>query len=146
MAATEWKAVSWVPNELITDTKLNQMVNNDEYLHNKMMVGRYDANGVTIDSSVRIMTGLALIAAQSKAATASVTVDFSNFFTPGTKPIVTTGIYSQNQRYLMATVQGKGSDPQPDSTGFKVTAAVWTKADKDRHIGSCYVSWAATGY
>lgn len=146
MAITEWKTISWLPDDDITADKLNQMISNDELMHNNSVFGRYAANNVSLDQNIRIMAGIATMAAQVKGYSSSQSINFSGFFSSGCAPIVTTGVYSTSQRYLMATVQGPGTLAQPNNIGFKITTGVWDSVAKKRNIKGCLVGWTAVGY
>lgn len=145
MASTPFKVVSWAPLDPITDEKLDAMVNNDNWLRDNSMRGRYSANGVNRVEGIRMLSGLALITA-GKAATASRSVSFGNYFSGACKPIVTTGIVSAAQRQIFATIDGPGSKPQPTRDGFQVHVFVESTNKKKKIARNFYVSWIALGF
>lgn len=145
MASTEWNIVSWSPRDPITDEKLDGMVSNDNYLRDHMVRGRYSANGVKIDTGIRLASGLCLITS-GKSANKVKSVSFNNFFSEGCKPIVTTGIVSASQRLIFVTIDGPGSKPQPTRDGFQVHVHVESKNKKKKISRNFYVSWHALGY
>lgn len=145
MATTPFKVVSWSPNELISDDKLDAMVSNDNWLRDNMAQGYYVGHSVRRKEGVKIMSGLKLITARRRAA-AVVRVDFNNFFLSICKPIVTTGIISGNQRSIWCTIDGLGK-LHPDNRGFNIHVRVHAENKKDRRIKpNFYVAWHAVGY
>lgn len=145
MAQTPFKVISWSPNELVSDDKLDAMVSNDNWLRDNMTQGYYTGHGVARKEGVKIAGGLALITAR-KADTAAKRVDFNNFFLSVCKPIVTTGIISGQQRRIWCTVDGIGK-LHPDNRGFFVNVAIHAEHKKNRRIArNMYVSWQALGY
>lgn len=145
MASTPFKVVSWSPNDVITDEKLGAMVNNDEYLRDNMMRGRYHGNGTTRLTGLRMASGMALITAR-KSASATKWVDFGNYFTEGCKPLVTTGIMSSSQRQIFATFDGPGNKWQPTRDGFQVHVYVVSNSKTKKISRNFYVTWHALGY
>lgn len=145
MASTEFKVVSWSPRDPITDEKLDNMVNNDNWLRDHQVRGRYSANGVRFDVGIRMASGLALITS-SKSADRNKSVSFGNYFSEGCKPIVTTGIVSSSQRQIFASIDGPGSKPQPTRDGFQVHVHVNSKNKRRKITKNFYVSWHALGY
>jgi len=145
MASTEFKVVSWAPLDPITDEKLDAMVNNDNYLRDNMVRGRYGANGVNRDTGIRIASGLALITS-GKSADKTKYVDFGNYFSDSCNPIVTTGIVSGSQRQIYATIDGPGSKAQPTRDGFQVHVHVNSSNKKKKISRNFYVSWHAIGF
>lgn len=145
MASTPFQVVSWNPLDPITDDKLDAMVNNDNWLRDNQVRGRYGANGVNKDTGIRIASGLALITS-GKSAQKSKYVSFGNYFSDSCKPIVTTGIVSASQRQIYATIDGPGSKPQPTRDGFQVHVHVTSSNKKKKISRNFYVSWHALGY
>jgi hypothetical protein len=145
MASTVFKVVSWSPNDIITDEKLGAMVNNDEWLRDTMVIGKYSGNGVSRDTGVRILSGLTLIPS-GKSNTDSKSVSFGNFFTEGCKPIVTTGVMSSSQRQISPTVTGPGTNNQPTRDGMTIYVYVVSSSKKKKITKNFYVSWIALGY
>lgn len=142
---TQWKPVSWVPNEDITSDKLNTMADNLEYLRQKQVGARYSAFGVNTEDNLKIISGVSYVPGNAKGPTCTINVSFGNAFSNGCKPVVTTSCYSEVRRYMMITVQAlTGTARMPDNTGFRATAAYW--ATKDPHCPPCYVAWQALGY
>ena len=145
MASTEFKVVSWSPRDPITDEKLDNMVNNDNWLRDHQVRGRYSGNGVRFDVGIRLASGLALITS-GKSANKNKSVSFGNYFSEGCKPIVTTGIVSSSQRQIYATIDGPGSKPQPTRDGFQVHVHVNSNNKRRKITKNFYVSWHALGY
>ena len=145
MASTPFKVVSWAPLDPITDEKLDAMVNNDNWLRDNMMRGKYSANSVNRENGMRMLAGLALITS-GKAASKSVNVSFGNYFSEACRPIVTTGIVSAGQRQIYSTIDGPGSKPQPTRDGFQAHVFVNSSNKKKKIARNFYISWHALGY
>lgn len=145
MAATPFKVISWSPNEPITDEKLDAMVSNDNWLKNNTVRGRYSGFNKGRHEGVRIAGGLALITAR-KSASARRGVSFGGFFSPGCRPIVTTGVVSGAQRQIFCVVNGPGRELHPNRNGFEVVVQVDAPASKRKITRNLYVAWHALGY
>jgi len=146
MAATPFKVISWSPNEPITDEKLDAMVSNDNWLKQNMVTGLYGAYSKRRDEGVRITSGLVLITSRRQA-TASANVNFGGFFSPGCRPVVTTGIISKGQRRIFLTIDGPGTELHPTPQGFQVHVEI--DAAKKAYLKikrNFYVTWAAMGF
>lgn len=138
--------ISWVPNEPITDDKLNAMVANDEKLRDSMMCGSYNGYYRNVQSGLRHASGIAGVG-PSKDATADIPVYFDGFFSDGCYPLITTGVLSWNHRMIFVTVDGLGGNWTPDNIGFEVHAKIHAYAKKNRYIKDLFfVSWHAVGW
>lgn len=89
MAATSYKPVTW-GEEPTSTPKLNQMANNTQWVYENMPTMLFNAYGIKKTSGVKILAGIAIVPANG-AQWSSVNVSFGTFFTPGCKPVVTTG-------------------------------------------------------
>jgi hypothetical protein len=145
MASTPFKVVSWDPTDPITLDKLDAMVDNDNWLKDNTVRGRYGANNVAKDTGIRIASGLARFTAQ-KAANQQKYVSFANYFSAGCLPIVTTGTVSAHQRQISVTIDGPGSKPQPTRDGFQVHVFVDSNNKGKAITNPFYVSWIALGF
>lgn len=146
MASTEFQVVSWQPRDVVSNDKLDAMVNNDQWLRDNTPRARYSGNGVQKDTGIRIASGLALIPAGGKAADKAANVNFNNYFSESCIPIVTTGIVSGTQRQLFVTIDGPGSGLQPTRDGFQVHAHVVSSSKSKKFTKNIYISWHALGF
>lgn len=145
MGATPFRAVSWAPNDLISEDKMDQMAANMNWLRDNTPRAHYRAHGVNKKDQIKIAAGLALITAR-KQPYASRRVSFGNFFSPNSRPIVTTGVISAKQRRIHVTVDGIGQ-LHPDHTGFDVHIRIDANTKKNmRVLRNFYVSWQAMGW
>lgn len=142
MAATPYKPITWSPNELITEDKLDQIANNSQWLFENTPRAVYEAYGVKRTTGVKIAAGTVLFNG-SKTAFQTKAVYFSNFFSAASKPVVTTGVISFQRRTFVIT-NGFGVY-QPDSRGFEIVVECEStsvnKIERD-----FYVSWMAVGF
>jgi hypothetical protein len=142
MAATPYKPVSWSPNELITEDKLDQIANNSQWLFENTPRVSYNAFNLNRTTGVKIACGTVLFNG-SKTAYQTKPVYFSNFFSAASKPIVTTGVISFQRRTFVVT-NGFGVY-SPDSRGFEmIVECESTSVNKIER--DFYVSWMAMGF
>lgn len=141
-----FKVVSWSPHTPITQRKLDAMVSNDNWLKDKMVRGHYSAFNTRRGEGIHMACGLTLITAR-KNNQAHKRVNLPGFFSPGCRPIITTGIISRHQRRLFVTVDGPGNQMHPTKDGFQVHVHAENFRKKDNKISrNCYVSWHAMGW
>lgn len=144
--AEAFRALNWTPNEMVSDSKVDQMTANADDLFRSTPRAVYKVAGLTRSEGVRMASGRVIIGRRKNADSASATVRFGNYFTPTCEPIITNGIVSEHQTNIFATISGIGR-LQPDAQGFQVSVNV--AADKkvqDKIARSFYVTWAAMGY
>lgn len=149
MSDTQWNTISWQEENISTE-KLNKMVSNLEYLHDRQVAGRFVGPGVNSEIGVRMISGFSYLAPNTKGNSTSISVSFSGFFSPGCQPAVTTGVIGKGgQKLLMATVAGPSTAvPIPDHTGCRltVTAYIVGAASAKQLYKGGYVSYTAVGY
>lgn len=144
---TEYRAVSWGDDELLTAAKLNQMATNDKFLAEHAMPQLYRAYGLTKTDGLKIATGIVTILAQT-APEASFDVSFNGFFTQGTRPVVQLTAAILEPRRVWTTVKGIGpGDLRPDHTGFQIRVNYSPHVAVANHFpGNFHVHWMALGY
>lgn len=120
MSATTYKPVYW-GEEPVSTAKLNQMVNNTQWVYENMPRMNFAAYGVKKTSGIKIMAGTAVLPATG-AAVSALDVSFGNFFTAGCRPVVVTGIQPTSGliRFYL-TVRGI-SENNVDHRGVKMQA------------------------
>ena len=119
MAVSSYKPVYW-GEEPTTSDKLNQMVNNTQWVYENMPRMLYSAYGVKKADSVKIIAGTAVVPANNQS-WASVIVSFGNYFTPGCKPVVVMTRQPTNGRWRFhETVTGISGYPI-DHRGAKLS-------------------------
>lgn len=143
MAATPFRPVSWAPDELITESKLDQIANNAQWLFENDVRGKYDAHGVRRTSGVKIAAGTCLVYA-SVYGTQTRGIYFGGFFSTASRPMVTTGIISFQLR-TWVVVNGFGV-LFPDHRGFEVQVCCMTAAMKPKIERNFYINWTAVGF
>lgn len=142
-----FKAINWTPNELLAETKTDQLADNAEWLYNNTPRAIYTLpGGLRRVQGVKIASGRVLIGKRLKSDSASATVRFGNFFTARCEPIITTGIVAEHQTKIFATINGIGR-LVPDNRGFQVGVNIAAEAKKNDKIArSFYIAWQAMGY
>lgn len=142
MTATPYKPVSFT-SESINQTKLQQMASNDQWLFENMAKMRYATQALTRDAGVRVISGKTPFAAIDGRNYIFQNVYFGSFFTAGCKPIVSTGLESNNDFLVHRSrivIQGLGGEV--DHRGFQAVVSndYYTKQ------GTGWIHWQAIGY
>jgi hypothetical protein len=96
MAANEYKPVSW-NGEAITNTKLNQMANNTQFLFERAPRIRWTSAGLTKDTGIKVLAGKVPITTTTNNY-CYLPIYFGTYFTPGCKPILSGGLEAGNHR------------------------------------------------
>lgn len=141
MAATQYKAVTWSPNELISGDKMNQMSTNMDWLAQNTPRALYSVSGLKTQQGIKIIGGMTFLPASSKQSTVNASVMFSGFFSSNCMPIITTGTVSIHMRSIFVGIHGLDG-LKPDARGFVINA----KSETKNVPRSFYVSWQALGY
>lgn len=144
MANNDYVPVSW-NGEAITNDKLNQMCNNDQYLFDRAPKMRYVATGITRDLQLKQIAG---ITPQPPSTTDFVDINiyFGSFFTTGSHPSVVC-TYEGASSWLARFVSIRGFNGEIDHTGF--IARVYSReaaGNKNNLAEGGWVHWTATGY
>jgi hypothetical protein len=147
MAATPYKPVVF-SSESLSQAKLQQLANNQQWLFENTPRTRYVGNGLTRDSSIKMMSGK-ISHGTAQVDYLDVPVYFGSFFTAGCRPIVVATVegYTYGLRHYTQT---RGlSNGEIDHTGFIAhvvshelvnnTSTNWIK-------GTGWVHWTAVGY
>lgn len=142
---TVFKAITWSPNELIGEPKMDTLVSNSEFLFYNTPRALYTLPGITRVEGVKLASGRGIITARAED-TAGLTISFGNFFSSGCEPIITTGIVAEGETAIFCVINGI-STATPDNTGFQVEVNVaTTNAAVDRFVRNVYINWMAMGY
>lgn len=146
MAATSWNPVSWQPNEVITDEKMQQLSDNVQYLKDNTPRAVYATDdGMKRANGVVIIGGITLITPR-QADNAMVRVNFGSTFASGCNPIITTGMINNFQTQVFTRLTGIGR-ARPDHTGFEAHVKVLAEKDKnDKISNNIYIHYTALGY
>lgn len=145
MAVDTYTVVSWQPNELITEAKMDTIGNNLQWLYDRMPRATYSAWSVNQTKGIKIVAGMTIIPPDANGVVYK-DVHFGNIFTPGCRPVVTTGLISATNRRVHVTIDGLGVI-YPDDRGFSVIVVDnQTTPKNNKFTKSMYVSWIAIGY
>lgn len=144
---TEYRAVQWSDDELITAEKLNQMTTNDKYLFEHAMPQLYRAYGLNKTDGLRIACGIITVRARAFRETGD-DVSFNGFFTQGCRPVVQATIAITDRPRSFIIVKGLGpGNLRPDHTGFTVHVNADPFTPTNNHFPSNFhVHWMAMGY
>lgn len=143
MAATPYKPTNW-GSESISQPKLQQMANNDQWLFENMARVRYSAGGLTRDSGLKIAAGkTAYPATQSD--WIDVFVYFGTFFSAGCKPVVNASVEPALGR-IGVVLSGLNFGTEMDYRGFRAHVYQDFQASGNPLQGAGWVHWQAVGY
>lgn len=147
MSATPYRAITWAPDELLSEDKMDQLLNNVQWIYENTPRATYSlSDSVVRAENVRLACGRVTIPAV-KSDNSGANVSFPNFFSPGCTPIITTGVVSKGQRHVFCVVNGLGEALQPDYRGFGIWINV-AEPDKTKDLiqATMYLNWMAMGY
>lgn len=153
MAQNEYRPVSW-NGEPITNSKLNQMANNTQFLFERTPRIRYAAAGITRDSGLKMIVGKTPIPIVQTEWT-EVETYFGDFFSAGCHPSINANLeMTQNLHRTLMVIRPLGSYTtygEIDHRGFK--AHVWSNEDDggggpaaDVLTTGGFIHWQAVGY
>lgn len=145
MSALPYKAVSW-GDEYLSTEKLNQMTSNDQWLYENMPKMNFNTYGVKKTTGVKVMAAICIVPA-STASSSSATFNFGTFFSPGCKPVITTGVQiTQNTRWRNHAVIAGLSSYTPDHRGMKISLLANELSAAYNSIRTTYVHFIAVGW
>lgn len=145
MPSKYFTAVNWSPGQLIDEDSLDQMNNNEVFLRDQMVDGKYMFDwGGQVDTGVKILCGRVYIPPQNVQVTYG-TVGFPQLFTPQSQPIVTATILSQEQCAHEYIVHGIGTY-FPDHRGFQFKLKISNAYPKKTLDQPLYFQYIAMGY
>lgn len=108
-------------DELVSTGKLNNMVENDNYLFEKSITGYYNALGIIRDTGLSFRTGWI-----NGLATENMGVTIANYYTkpflPGARPVIVLGIAADVYYDIFYAVTGLDGRVVPDHRGFNLRA------------------------
>lgn len=145
MAATPYVPVSFT-SEQVTQQKLQQMANNDQWLFENAAKIRYNAAGIVRDTQVKIIAGKSPYPAVPDQEATSINIYFGSFFSASCKPIVVATVDPTYGRKL-CTINSLSDGAETDYRGFR--AHIWAKETAivpDRLNYPGFVHWIAVGY
>lgn len=136
---TDFVPVGWSANEPVWTQKLQQMVANDQHLYERLPKVRYNAYGLTRDTTLRIASGVVVMPTGAEVVRKQ--VYFGNFFTAGCQPVVLVSLISNGEKRITVSAQGL-NQVAPGHEGFRIISADHVNKVKNTH----YVAWLAVGY
>lgn len=142
--ALPFRAISFQPSELLSMDKLNQLASNVNWIEANTPRVFYNAAHVRRKENIGIMCGKVYFAPDN-ADRASARVDFANFFSNNTLPIIATSLVTAAQTKVFHVINGIGQI-QPDNRGFNVDIEVAATLEKNDKIKTTHVHWIAMGY
>jgi hypothetical protein len=145
MAVGSYTPVSWQPDELITEYKMDTIGQNMEYLNERSIKGLYNAHNANVRSNLKIAAGVSTIEPDANGVTGK-NVYFGGFFTTGCRPIVVGNIVSDSVRRVHLSQVGLGG-LWPDHNGMRFIIRVDEyNTDNNAITKAIFVNWIAMGY
>lgn len=144
MSATPYRPISWNPQDVLDESKMDQIANNSQWLFENKPSVLYSAFGVRRTTGLKIMCGITTFPYQPTSGIETQPVYFSNFFSVGCRPIVTTGVVSF-QSNVRVIHNGFGV-MWPDHRGMEIVVDAQAPDGGHRIQRTLYVTWIAMGY
>lgn len=144
--ATSYSPVTW-GEEYISSDKLNRMSTNDQYLFERTPTVLYNAFSVNKRSGgMKIMSGIVVIAANSKASHVKKDYHFGSFFSQGCRPIITVGQNMTTAGRYHVYHQGFGTF-SPDHRGARFGVIANHRGSTRHAINTkIYIHFTAVGW
>lgn len=145
--ADDWKNVTWTPDELITDDKLNDMVSRDNWLKSRIVPVEFQSN-VNRSTGLKIISGVTVMPGRPNENRGNwVTIDFQSKFSPGCRPVVVASLSVADHYDTFMVLNGHAGNGVKviDHNGFRVRI-VSGNPDSPAFATSRYVHWIAVGY
>lgn len=117
--ATSYRRLSWGSGP-ITAEKLNAMVENSDFLYERMMRGHWTMWGVTKETNLRIQGIVMSVPDQINNVSRFVNAYWPKPFTPGCSPIISTGLYYTDKIGVFTGIRNISGGPFPDNAGFRL--------------------------
>lgn len=143
MPTTDFQPISF-NGEPLTNDKLNQMCNNEQYLFDRATKIRYSVNGLIRETGLKVLAGKTPFPARRDANFIYVNVSFGNFFTAGCHPVVTATVEATSgSLHRSKVVLQKQGSSDIDNAGF--VAVVTGDTYAYLAVGG-WVHWTAVGF
>lgn len=142
-----YKKLNWAPAELVSSSKLNDMIGNSDWLYQNQINGYYDVLGLVRDSGLTIRTGYVKGIATENSGY-GLNVYYSRPFLPGVRPVVVTTMAfgTDAAMSIIHSIQGLNGSAIPDHTGFSIwTAQIRPAGAPTKFKGSQYFGYLALG-
>lgn len=146
MPVSPYKPMTW-GDEPTSSDKLQQMVNNTQHVYENMPRMQYYTYSIRKTTGIKLMSGIAVVPANNRD-WSIVRVEFGTWFTPGCKPVITTGTQlTGGKPRWQVYIKGIGTY-YPDHRGMEVGvgADYWGTTVKNIVDQRVFIHWTAVGY
>lgn len=146
--ATPYKPVLFGINDPVDKDKLNQVVNNVQYVYENMPRIQYNTYGIKKATSVKLLAGISSVK-PSQSLWATNQIDFGSYFTAGCKPVIVTGTQPTTGRLRYhVVIKGLGGSYYPDHRGavICVGADYYGTSSKNVVDTTVYVHYLVIGW
>jgi len=142
------EGLHWDVGEVISQKKMNQIVNNVDFLYGQKIKVRYRAHELTRTTGVRIAAGKHPIGPAPKSGVMNRDIYFGNFFTTGCRPVVNATLAQVSRGRSFITITGVGGNGMhPSHSGFRAVVAHQTVPGKTfNYPRALWIHWQAFGY
>lgn len=114
-----YRRLSWGSGP-VTAEKLNQMVENSDFLYEKMMRGHFAHLGLMKDTNLRIQGMDVIVPQQINNVSRFANAYWPKPFSPGCKPIITNGHYFTEKVIHSVGIRNISGGLFPDNAGFRM--------------------------
>lgn len=139
--STSFTRINW-GDEPITSDKLNDMVENDNYLFENTLSGFYDALGIIRDSGLTYRCGY-INSIKTESLKQTIAFYYSKPFMPGARPVIITGEASSGLMAIFHAVRGLDNRAVPDHRGFNMIMSQYKDTPQSKFDGSQVFSYFA---
>jgi len=145
MAATPYKPISW-SDRSVSQEKLQQMANNDQWLFENSPRMRYSVAGNVRDSGIKIIAGKTSYGPTNGPDYEDVNIYFGNFFSAACKPVVTSTVGVDIASGLRKYIVNRGFGGEIDYRGFIAHVTAHEPPGYSASIPGGWLHWIAVGF
>lgn len=137
-----FKRLQWGQFEAIKPSKLNNMVQNDDYLHEHMITGVYETSGFLRETGLQCRAGRIRIP-NTPAAGNFIRFTYPKPFAPGVKPIVTVTTSTATHWAWFSAIRNLDGSAMPGHDGFEVLLWQMVNPIFSEYQGEQYMNYIA---
>lgn len=114
-----YRRLSWGSGP-VTAEALNQMVENSDFLYERMMRGHYDHMGLQKETGIRVNALTMGFTTQINNVSRFSNAYWAKPFSPGCSPIIAASHYFSEKIVVSFGIRNIGGGPFPDNAGFRI--------------------------
>lgn len=140
-----YRRISW-GSGVITAEKLNTMVENSDYLYERMLRGNYDHMFLQKDSNLKINAMTCGFPNHINNVSRYMHAYWAKPFAPGCSPIIATSHYFTEKIIVSVGIRNINGGPFPDNAGFRVEAYAGDEGYGSEWAGEHWIGVVALGW